>query len=249
MDSKKKKKGTNLGLTIIYMVCTVVFLIGLSGSVGQVSFLSTGNTHLGISTLGDFNDINDANYKSASVFTAEESGTVVSIIAMAARVNTPGNVMAAIYVTDSLGNPSDLLGTSTKTYVSTSMNWVTFNLLSPVSVTIGREYALAICSDDNLKVSVTSGTGVRIHNINDFGSFSNQFENDRGIQSDTRGAMSIYANISEGTTPTINPNATYIPSNQKENNSLVMAVLGGAGAALSAATLVLFNFRKVRIVD
>jgi hypothetical protein len=231
------------------MVCTVVFLIGLSGSVGQVSFLSTGNTHLGISTLGDFNDINDANYKSASVFTAEESGTAVSIIAMAARVNTPGNVTAAIYAADSEGNAGALLGTSTKTYVSTSMNWVTFNLLSPVSVTIGREYALAICSDDNLRVSVTSGTGVRIHNNNDFGSFSNPFENDYSIQSDTRGAMSIYANITEETTPTNNPNATYIPQSQTENNSLILAVLGGAGAGLSASALLLVNFRKARIVN
>jgi hypothetical protein len=228
------------------MVCAVVFLIGVSGSVGQVSFLSTGNTYLGISTPGDFTDVNDANYKSASVFTAKESGTVTSITAMTARVNTPGNVIAAIYATDSEGTPNALLGTSTKTYVSTSMNWVTFSLLSPVSVTVGREYALAVCSDDYLKVSITSGAGVRIHNINDFGSFSNQFENDQGIQSEPRGAMSIYANITEGTTPTNNPNATYIPSNQTENNSLVMAVLGGAGAALSAAALVFINFRKTK---
>jgi hypothetical protein len=204
---------------------------------------------LGISTLGDFNDINDANYKSASVFTSQESGTVTSITAMTARVNTPGNVTAAIYAADSEGNAGALLGTSTKTYVSTSMNWVTFNLLSPVSVTIGREYALAICSDDNLRVSVTSGTGVRIHNNNDFGSFSNPFENDYSIQSDTRGAMSIYANITEETTPTNNPNATYIPQSQTENNSLILAVLGGAGAGLSASALLLVNFRKARIVN
>ena len=114
MDSKKKKN-VSIGFTVIYMVCAVVFLTGLSGSVGQVSFLSTGNTHLGISTPGDFIDVNDANYKSASVFTAQESGNVVSITALTARVNTPGNVTAAIYATDSEGNPGALLGTSTKT--------------------------------------------------------------------------------------------------------------------------------------
>ncbi len=248
MDPKKKKNVTNLGFTVVYMVCIVVFLIGISGSVGQVSFLSTGNTHLGISTPGDFTDGNDANYKSASVFTADESGTVVSITAMAARVNTPGNVMTAIYAADSAGKPGALIGASIKTYVSTSMNWVTFNLLSPVPVTIGRQYALAVCSDDYLTVSVTSGTGVRIHNRNDYGSFSNPFESSWGIQSDNRGAMSIYANITEVLTPTINPDVTYIPPNQTENTSLIMAVFGGAGAGLSALALVLVNFRKVKIV-
>jgi hypothetical protein len=247
LDLKKKKNATNIGFTVIYTVCAIVFLLGVSGSLGQVSLLSTGNTHLGISTPGDFTDINDANYKSASVFTAQESGTATSITALTARVNTPGNVMAAIYATDSEGTPNALLGTSTKTYVSTSMNWVTFRLPSPVPVTIGRQYALALCSDDYLTVSVTSGTGVRIHNNNNYGSFSNAFDNGWGIQSDTRGAMSIYANINEGTTPT-NPNATYIHPNQTENTSLIMAVFGGAGAGLSALALVLVNFRKVKIV-
>ena len=245
MDSKMKK---NLGFTVIYMVCAVVFLTGVSGSVGQVSLLSTGNTNLGISTPGDFTDVNDANYKSASIFTAQESGTVASITTMTARVNTPGNVMTAIYATDSEGTPSSLLGTSTKTYVSTSMNWVTFQLLSPIPVNIGHQYALAVCSDDYLTVSVTSGTGTRIHNNNNYGSFSNPFNNEGGIQPDTRGAISIYANITEGLTPTINPDGTNIPSNQTENNSLIMAVLGGAGAGLSALALILVNFRKVKIV-
>jgi hypothetical protein len=229
------------------MVCMAAFLMGVSGILGQVSLLSTGNTYLGISTAGDFVDINDANYKSASVFTAQESGTAVSITALTARVNTPGNVMAAIYATDSVGNPDALLGISTKTYVSTSMNWVTFRLLSPVPVTIGRQYALAVCSDDYLRVSVTSGTGVRIHNYNDYGSFSNPFDNGWGIQSDTRGAISIYANITEGLTPTINPGVTYTPQNQTENNSLIMTVFGGAGGGFSALALVLVNFRKVKI--
>jgi hypothetical protein len=231
------------------MVCAVVFLTGLSGSIGQISFLSTGNTHLGISTTGDFTDINDANYKSASVFTAQESGNATSITALTARVNTPGNATAAIYAADSAGNAGTLLGTSTKTYVSTSMNWVTFNLISPVPVTIGHEYALAVCSDDYLRIRLTNGTGVRIHNNNNYGSFSNPFENDYGIQSDTRGAMSIYANITERTTATNNPNATYIPPSQMENNNLVMAALGGVGAALSAVALGFVNFRKTRIAD
>ena len=248
MDSKKKKNIINLGFTVIYMVFAVVFLIGVSGSIGQVSLLSTGNTNLGISTPGDFTDVNDPNYKSASIFTAQESGTVASVAAMTARVNAPGNVMSAIYATVSEGNPTSLLGTSTKTYVSTSINWVTFTLDSPVSVTIGRHYALAVCSDDYLTISVTSGNGVRIHNNNDDGSFSNPFNDEEGIQSDTRGAMSIYANITEGITPTINPDGTNILQNQTENNSLIMAVFGGAGAGLSAIALVLVNFRKEKII-
>ena len=246
MDSIKKKNLTNLGFTVIYMVCIVVFLIGVSGSVGQVSLLSTGNTPLGISTSGDFTDVNDANYKSASVFKAEESGTVASITAMIARVNTPGNVMAAIYDADSEGTPGALLGTSTETYVSTSMNWVTFRLPSPVPVTVGHQYALAVCSDDYLTVSVTSGTGVRIHNNNDYGSFSNPFNNGWGIQPDIRGAMSIYATITEKLPYNTSPTP---PPNQIENPSLIMAVFGGAGAGLSALALVFVNFRKVKIIS
>jgi hypothetical protein len=248
MDSKKKKNVTNLGLTVLYMVCIGVFLIGVNGSIAQVSLLSTGNTPLGISTPGDFTDANDANYKSASVFLAQESGTVISITAMTARVNTPGNVMTAIYATDSAGTPDVLLGTSTKNSVSTSMNWVTFPLLSPVPITVGRQYALAVCSDDSLTVSVTSGTGVRIHNNNDYGSFSNPFNNGSGIQSDTRGAISIYANITLGLTPTINPDVTCIPSNHTENTSILMTVFGGAGAGLSSLALFLVNFGKTKIV-
>jgi hypothetical protein len=245
MDEKKKKNRINLGFTVIYMVCAIVFLIGVSGSIGQVSLLSTGNTNLGISTPGDFTDINDPNYKSASIFTAQESGTVTSITAMTARVNTPGNVMTAIYATDSEGNPTSLLGNSTKTYVSTSMNWETFRLLSPVPVTIGHQYALAVCSDDYLTVSVRSGSGVRIHNNNDYGSFSDLFDNGWGIQEDSRGGMSIYANITKDLTPTTSPDVTSVPSNQTENTGLIMIVFGGAGAGLAALALVVVNFRKV----
>ena len=250
MGSKKKKNVTNFGFTVIYLVCAVVFLFGVSGSLGQISLLSTGNTHLGISTSGNFTDVNDGNYKSASVFTAEESGTVTSITAMIARVNTPGKVMAAIYVADSEGNAGALLGTSTETYVSTSMDWVTFGLFSPVPVTFGGQYALAVCSDDYLKVSVTSGSGARIHNNNHYGSFSNPFENGWTIQSDNRGAMSIYATITAGSTPTINPGVTTPtpPPNQTENTNLILAIFGGAGAGLSALALGLANFRKVKIV-
>ena len=134
MDSKKKKNVTNIVFTAIYLVCAVVFLVGVSGSVGQVSLLSMGNTHLGISTAGDFTDVNDANYKSASVFRAEESGNVAYITALTARVNSPGNVIAAIYETDSAGNPTSLIGTSIQTCVSTSMSWVTFQMPTSVPV-------------------------------------------------------------------------------------------------------------------
>ena len=247
MDSKKKKNVLNQVFTVIYLVCIVVFLMGVSGSFGQVSLLSSGNTYLGISTSGDFTDVNDANYKSASVFTAQESGTVTSITAMIARVNMPGNVMAAIYAADSEGTPEALLGTSNETYVSTSMEWVNFRLLSPIPVTVAHQYALAVCSDDHLTVSATNGFGVRIHNKNDFGSFSNPFNDGSGIQTDNRGAMSIYANITEGSTPTINPDVTHISSNQTEN-SLIMAVFGGAGAGLSTLALVLVNFRKTKTI-
>jgi hypothetical protein len=245
MDEKKKKNRINLGFTAIYMACAIVFLIGVSSSIGQVSLLSTGNTNLGISTLGDFTDINDPNYKSASIFATQESGNVTSITAMTARVNKSGNVMTAIYATDSEGTPTSLLGTSTKTNVSTSMNWITFRLLSPVPVTIGHQYALAVCSDDYLTVSVTSGTGVRIHNNNDYGSFSNLFDNGWGIQEDSRGAMSIYANITKGLTPTTSPDVTSVYSNQTENTGLIMIVFGGAGAGLATLALVVVNFRKV----
>jgi hypothetical protein len=117
--------------------------------------------------------------------------------------------MAAIYFADSEGNAGALLGTSTETYVSTSMEWVTFTLISPVSVTFGGQYALAVCSNDYLTVSITSNAGVRIHNHNNYGSFSNTFANGSGIQSDNRGAMCIYANITAEPTPTINPDVTY----------------------------------------
>jgi hypothetical protein len=245
LDSKKKKNVVNLTFTVVYMACIVVFLLGVSGSLGQDSLLSVGNTHLGISKPGDFTDGNDANYKSASVFTAAESGKVVSITALIARVNTPGNVMAAIYAADSEGNPGTLLGTSTETYASTSMNWVTFPLLSPVPVTMGSQYALAVCSDDYLTVSITSGSGVRIHNNNDYGSFSNQFNNDWGIQPDIRGAMSIYATITERLL--YNSTPTPIP-NKIENTSFNMVVFGAAGAGLSALALALVNFRKTKFL-
>jgi hypothetical protein len=246
---KSKKNLINLGLTLIYIVSSIVFLVGVSGSLGQVSLLSTGNTHLGISTPGDFTDVNDANYKSASVFTAEESGNVQSITAMTARVNTPGDVMTAIYDADSSGNAGALLGTANETFVSTSMKWVTFRLLSPVPVTVGHQYALAICSDDYLKVSITSGTGVRIHNHNDYGSFSNPFENDWGLQSDNRGAMSIYTTITEGLNPTINPSVTYTPQNQTENSNIIIAIIGGVAAGLSVLALARINLRKTKISD
>ena len=159
------------------------------------SFITTQGTmtyyppSFGNTNTGSIWDQNDAHAKSASYFVCSHTGTITDIFAYVARVGTKGDAAAAIYA-DNGGSPGALIATTNKAHVGTSFSWVDFKLPSPVSVTSGTGYWLAISSDNALNLNVVAGSGVRVHNgVSSW--FSDPFSSAWGT--DDRGAMSIYA--------------------------------------------------------
>ena len=145
---------------------------------------SFGNTN-----VGTYQDGNDAHAKSASYFICSHTGTITDIFAYVARVGTKGDGAAAIYA-DNGGSPGALIAATDKARVGTSFSWVDFKLSSPVSVTSGTGYWLAISSNNALNLNIVVGSGVRVHN-----GISSWFSNPFGPVWGTHdaGAMSIYA--------------------------------------------------------
>ena len=144
---------------------------------------------LGNTNIGTYQDGNDANAKSASYFMCSKTGTVTDIFAYVARADAEGNGAAAIYA-DNGGSPDALIAATSEATVATAFSWVDFHLPSPVSVTAGTGYWLAISSDNVLNLNIVAGSGVRVHNgISSW--FSDPFGPVWGA--DNTGAMSIYA--------------------------------------------------------
>jgi pimeloyl-ACP methyl ester carboxylesterase len=158
---------------------------------GAMSIYATGiNTStLGNTNIGTYQDGNDANAKSASYFMCSYTGTVTDIFANVARVDAAGDGAAAIYA-DNGGSPGALIASTSEATVGTTFSWVDFHLLSPVSVTTGTGYWLAISSNNDLNLNIVAGSGVRVHN-----GVSNWFSDPFGPVwgADSTGAMSIYA--------------------------------------------------------
>ena len=132
---------------------------------------------------------NDANAKSASYFKCSYSGKVNDIFAYVARVGAAGDGEAAIYA-DNGGSPGALIAATDKATVGTAFSWVDFHLPSPVSVTAGTGYWLAISSNNALNLNIVVDSGVRVHN-----GVSSWFSDPFGPVWGTHdaGAMSIYA--------------------------------------------------------
>ncbi len=122
----------------------------------------TSNT-FGNTNIGTYQDGNDANAKSASYFKCSYTGTVTDIFAYVARVGAAGDGAAAIYA-DNAGSPGALIASTNKASIGTAYSWVDFHLPSPVSVTSGTVYWLAISSNNALNLNIVAGSGVRVHN-------------------------------------------------------------------------------------
>ena len=145
---------------------------------------SFGNTN-----IGTYQDQNDAHAKSASYFVCSHTGTITDIFAYVARVGAQGDGVAAIYA-DNAGSPGALIASTNKATIGKTFSWVDFQLASPVSVTAGSGYWLAISSNKALNLKIVAGSGVRVHN-----SVSSWFSDPFGPTWDIHdaGAMSIYA--------------------------------------------------------
>ena len=143
----------------------------------------------GNTNIGTYQDQNDGKAKSASYFMCSKTETVTDIFAYVSRVGTAGNGAAAIYA-DNDGSPGALIAATEKATVGTTSSWVDFRLPSPVSVTAGTGYWLAISSDNTLNLNIVVGSGVRVNN-----GISSWFSNPFGPVWGTHdaGAMSIYA--------------------------------------------------------
>ena len=121
---------------------------------GSMSIYAKGTSNtsptLGNTNVGTYQDGNDANAKSASYFTCGYTGTVTDIFAYVASAGDAGISGAAIYA-DNGGSPGALIAATNKVTVGTAFSWVDFHLASPVSVTSGTGYWLAISSDNGFK--------------------------------------------------------------------------------------------------
>jgi pimeloyl-ACP methyl ester carboxylesterase len=151
----------------------------------------------GNTNVGTYQDQNDAHAKSASYFTCNYTGTITDIFAYVAREDAVGDGAAAIYA-DNEGSPGALIAATDEATVNTTFSWVDFPLLSPVNVTAGTGYWLAISSNNALNLKVVIGLGVRIHN-----GISSWFSDPFGPVwcTHTAGAMSIYASGTSNTQP------------------------------------------------
>jgi hypothetical protein len=123
------------------------------------------------------------------------TGTVTDIFAYVARAGAAGDGAAAIYA-DNNGSPGALIASTNEATVGTAFSWVDFPLLSPVSVTAGTGYWLAISSNNALNLNIVVGSGVRVHN-----GVSSWFSDPFGPVWGTHdiGAMSIYASGTSNT--------------------------------------------------
>jgi hypothetical protein len=131
---------------------------------GAMSIYASGASNtFGNTNIGTIQDGNDANAKSASYFKCSQTGTVTDIFAYVARVGAAGNGAAAIYA-DNAGSPGALIASTNQATVGTAYSWVDFHLPSPVSVTAGTGYWLAISSNNALNLNTVAGSGVRVHN-------------------------------------------------------------------------------------
>ena len=145
---------------------------------------SFGNT-----IIGSMQIQNDVQGKSASYFVCSHTGTITDIYAYVARVFNKGDCAAAIYA-DNGGSPGALIATTNKVKVGITFSWVDFKLPSPVSVTSGTGYWLALSSNNALNMKIVAGSGVRAH-IGITSGFTDPFCPVCDIH-DT-GAMSIFA--------------------------------------------------------
>lgn len=144
---------------------------------------------LGNTNIGTFQDGNDGQAKSASYFMCNYTGTLTNIFAYVARLGEAGDGAAAIYA-DNGGSPGALIAATDEATVGTDFSWVDFPFLSPVNVTAGTGYWLAISSNNDLNMKIVVGSGVRVHNgVSSW--FSDPFGSVWGTHD--AGSMSIYA--------------------------------------------------------
>ena len=139
--------------------------------------------------IGSMQSLNDPQAKSASYFVCSHTGTITDIFAYVAQTFNKADCAAAIYA-DTGGSPGALIATTNKVKVGTSFSWVDFKLPSPVSVTSGTGYWLAISSNNALNIKTVVGSGVRAH-IGVTSGFTDPFCPVCDI--DNTGGMSIFA--------------------------------------------------------
>jgi hypothetical protein len=202
----RKIKAIILSAIVLTLSLIMVFNMKTSATYSETTFF--GNT-----LIGNYYDVNDANAQSLSYFTYNiiVPGGVEDIIAYVAGTSA-GNAIAAIYAMDGR-NPTALLEQSASVQIGTSFSWVTFPLSTPVTLSTGSTYGLAIMGDVPLSVVVMPGTGEREHNA--ASSYAQGFSNPFGAiwGSNDAGAMCIYAaNYEPPPTPTPTPSPTPIPT-------------------------------------
>lgn len=151
---------------------------------------------IGNTTVGTDQDTNDPNAQYISYFIANSSGQITDILAYIAGIS-PGSAIAALYATSG-GIAAALLAQSSPVSIGTSFSWVDFPLPTPVNITSGITYGIALMGTVSIQVALVPGSGARAYGS---GSYAAGFANPFGTvwwSNTDAGAMSIYAS---GATP------------------------------------------------
>jgi hypothetical protein len=219
----KQLKTLTLCVVFLLIIEMVPFYFGSSSNFSPNLGGNSGSFSFGNTAIGTNLDQNDANAKSASAFICDSNGQITDIYAYVAGAVSTGTGKAAIYA-DNSGQPGVLIAQSFAESIPSSFSWVDFQLNTLGNVTSGSIYWLSICSDESLNLYVVGGSGVRVHNGNNYsGGFSNPFGYIWGT--DSTGAMSIYASANQDTSKlsvSISPTSANIAiGGSKQFNSIV----------------------------
>jgi len=144
----------------------------------------------GYATIGFVGVPPGANYKRATRFQATRTESITTIKARCYSASGTTNVRAAIY-SDSAGAPSSLLGQSDAVAVTTSEGWYEFTFSTPISVTDGTYYWLALIWDNaNFRYREDPTSGSSAENAD---TYSDGFSDPFGSYTSYTTRLSIFA--------------------------------------------------------
>jgi len=118
-------------------------------------YVTVNADNFGYATIGASTLLRTANYKIACRFQAPRTESITKIKAYM-RLTTAGQVRAGIY-SDSASTPASLLGSSGEVSVGTSFSWVEFTFATPISVTSGSYYWLALIFNQEMEIRADAG--------------------------------------------------------------------------------------------
>jgi hypothetical protein len=173
---------------------TSKYSVGIDATDGTFKIASSvaagATSNLGQTTVGASSSTSNYQHGQANKWTASQTGPVMNMsIYMNSVDSFCPNIQLGIYADNGSGTqPGALLGSSTES--AATAGWNTKQLTSTVNITSGTIYWLAVYTDCDDSIALTTGTGTRAHK-NGAGNLTDPF----GQDSSSNGVLSLYATI------------------------------------------------------